>query len=558
MKKIAHLLFGRFSVVALAIILQFFWLVLVMYEFSYQFTYANLAIRLIAVIVVLVIINRWTNPANKLSWTFIILLSPVLGLLLYVIFGRRGLTKGMRVRMDAVNREVAAHLSQSDGVAGALRDENLGAAMQSNYIYKWAGYPVYANTKTEYYRCGEEMFPAMLSALEGAERFIFMEYFIVEEGKMFDAIADVLERKAKAGVDVRFIYDDIGCVNTLPPKYYKTLEKRGIQCAVFNPFKPVMSVIMNNRDHRKIFVVDGKIGFTGGINLADEYINETSRFGYWKDTGVRMEGDAVKNLTAMFLEMWNYIKRSTEDYGKFLTAAEESAWASESAQPLAQMPEKAPGQSQSAEDAQSKSQPSKVAQSVARAWRDIPPDTRDGFVQPYGDSPLDLETVGENIYLNIINDAKKYVYIFTPYLIIDNQMIVCLCNAAKKGVDVRIVTPGIPDKKLIYLLTQSHYEPLLGAGVKIYQYTPGFIHAKSFLCDDVVGTVGSVNLDYRSLYLHFECGVFLYKTGALEQLRRDCLETFAQSREVTLEQFRSNSLLVHVFQGIMRLLAPLL
>jgi cardiolipin synthase len=303
----------------------------------------------------------------------------------------------------------------------------------------------------------------------------------------------------------------VGCVNTLPAKYFKKLQKKGIKCAAFNPFLPVISVVMNNRDHRKIFVVDGNIGFTGGINLADEYINQVERFGYWKDTGIRLEGEAVWSFTAMFLEMWNYITQETEDCTKFMP---------------------------------------KIYQTE--------PFKEDGFVQPYGDSPLDHENVGENIYLNIINRAKKYVYIFTPYLIIDNEMMVALRNAAKSGVDVRIVTPGIPDKKAIFLMTQSYYQPLLESGVKIYQYTPGFIHAKCFVCDDEVATVGSINLDFRSLYLHFECGVWMYRSSAVMQVKEDCLATFEQSEEISVEFCRKRHLVVRMVQSLMRLFAPLL
>ena len=355
------------------------------------------------------------------------------------------------------------------------------------------------------------MFPDMIEALKGARHFIFMEYFIVEEGSMFNEIADILEQKVKEGVDVRFIYDDVGCVNTLPPKYFKKLEARGISCVTFNPFLPLISTVMNNRDHRKIFVVDGNIGFTGGINLADEYVNLTSRFGYWKDCGIRIEGEAVWNLTVMFLEMWNFIKRSSEDYSAFL--------------------------------------PSVYQQEVCPS---------DGFVQPYGDSPLDMENVGENIYLNIIGSAKNYVYIYTPYLIIDHEMLITLCNAAKRGVDVRIVTPGIPDKKTVYLLTQSYYRPLLEAGVKIYQYTPGFIHSKCFVCDDEIATVGSINLDFRSLFLHFECGVFLYGSTAVMQVKEDCLETFEVSEEMDVSFCKNRPFPVRIIQSLMRLVAPLL
>ena len=358
MKKILHLIFGRFFVVAMAIILQVLWLCVVLWQLSYKFTYVNLLVRVIAIIVVLVIVNKWTNPANKLSWTFLILLSPIFGLMVYFLFGRSGLTKHTRERMDAVNRQVEALFQRDSAEEKGLEKESRSAYLQSSYIDKWAGFPLYQNTQTKYYSCGEEMFPDMLEALRGAKHFIFLEYFIIEEGYMFNTILDILEEKAKAGVDVRFIYDDVGSINSISFGYYKKLQERGIPCVTFNPFKPLISVVMNNRDHRKIFVVDGYIGFTGGINLADEYINKVKRFGYWKDTGVRIEGEAVWSLTAMFLEMWNYINRSTEDYSRFLP-------------------------------------------SVYREKEF----TSDGFVQPYGDSPLDNENVGENIYLNIINRA---------------------------------------------------------------------------------------------------------------------------------------------------------
>ena len=511
MKKIAHLILGRFFIVALSIILQVVWMSLVLWQFSYQFTYANLGIRILAIILVLVIVNRWINPANKLSWTFLILLSPVFGMLVYFIFGRSGLTKRTAQRMDAVNREVAAVRKQEKAVMQELQFEEPRVYSQSRYIHDWADFSIYKNTTTKYYKCGEEMFAEMLEDLKKAEHYIFLEYFIVQEGHMLSQVLEILEEKAKNGVDVRFIYDDVGCINTLPPRYYEKLRKMGISCVAFNPFRPFLSVIMNNRDHRKIFVVDGKVGYTGGINLADEYINEVERFGYWKDTGVRIEGEAVWGLTTMFLEMWNYINRTSEDYTKYFP----EVWQKE-------------------------------------------PFVGDGFVQPYGDSPLDHETVGENVYMNIINKAKNYVYIFTPYLIVDNEMLTCLCNAAKSGVDVRIVTPGIPDKKAIFLLTQSYYAPLLASGVKIYQYKPGFIHAKSFVCDDEIATVGSINLDFRSLYLHFECGVFMYRSKAVMELKEDCLKTFEESEKMTLDFCRNRNVFVRMLQSVMRLFAPLL
>ncbi len=511
MKKIANTLFGRLVLVGLAILLQIAWLFVVLWKLSYTFTYADMLIRIVAVVFVLVIVNRWMNPANKLSWTFLILLSPVLGTLLYFLFGRSKITKYVRKRMDGVSREVSACMPRDETAAEVLKTTDMMAYRQSKYIDDFGHFPVYQNTSTRYYKSGEEMFPDMLETMKQAKHYIFLEFFIIDEGYMLDTIVDVLEEKVKQGVEVRLIYDDVGCISTLPPKYYKKLQAKGIKCAAFNPFRPILSVIMNNRDHRKILVADGIVGFTGGINLADEYINRKERFGYWKDTGIRIEGEAVWSFTQMFLSMWNTIVGGEEDYTQFFPSVHQNE-----------------------------------------------PFITDGFVQPYGDTPLDHENVGENIYLNIISKAKNYVYIFTPYLIIDYETLVVLCNAAKSGVDVRIVTPGIPDKKIAYLLTQSYYEPLIRAGVKIYQYTPGFIHAKCFVCDDEIATVGSVNLDFRSLYLHFECGVWMYRSKAVMQVKEDCLETFECSEEMNLEFCRNRALPIRMLQAVLRLLAPLM
>ena len=511
MKKLIDLISSRFFVFVFAVLLQVIWLLLISWGMSSLSAPVTMTADILSILLVLWIVNKEINPSYKLAWTILILVLPVFGMVVYLLFGESRVAKKMTEESDAVVQEIENYFRENDKVREKIEALDEGISNQSAYIRDYAKFPLHSHTSTRYYPLGEAMFLDMLEDLKRAKHFIFLEYFIVDQGVMFDRIVEVLEQKSKEGVDVRLIYDDIGCINTLPPKYYKVLQAKGIKCAAFNPFRPIMSVVMNNRDHRKIFVVDGKVGFTGGINLADEYINVASRFGYWKDTGIRLAGEAVWSMTVMFLQMWNYINHSSEDYKQFMP----------------QVYQKEPFEG-------------------------------DGFVQPYGDTPLDHETVGENIYLNIINHAERYVYIFTPYLIIDNEMLVSLCNAAKRGVDVRIVTPGIPDKKMIFLLTQSHYEPLLKCGVKIYQYTPGFIHAKSFLCDDKIGTVGSINLDYRSLFLHFECGVFMYKTKALMQLKEDCMDTFAASEEMTLEFCRGQNVFIRIFQGMMRLFAPLL
>lgn len=509
------LLWSRFVLISFLIIVQFFWLMAVFYKFSYKFTYANYGFRVLAVIVVLHIVNRTMNPNNKLLWTFLILIFPVFGILLYLIFGRRGASLANRHKMNEIKNEKLKYLCQNPEITQKVERLDKKVYRQMKYINDWSGYPVYGNTDTKYYRCGEEGFQDMIAELEQAEQFIFLEYYIIETGYMLNCILEILERKVQAGLDVRLIYDDIGSIGTVPKDYAKILETRGIKCLPFEPFRPFMSVLFNNRDHRKMMIIDGKAGFVGGMNLADEYVNQVERYGYWKDTVVCLKGEAVQSMVVMFLTMWEYIGGEKENADVFLDR-----------------------------------------------YKNIVKDEKNtfekGLVQPYCDCPFDEEYVGENVYLNIINQALEYVYIFTPYLIIDNEMLTSLMNAAKRGVDIRIVTPGVPDKRIIYWITQSYYKVLIESGVKIYQYRPGFLHAKSFLCDDKIATVGSVNLDYRSLHIHFECGVFLYQCKAVEQLKQDCMEVFACSDEVTISFCKKQHILIQLFQGIMRLLAPLL
>lgn len=509
-KSVKKVLLGRVVVVGLAVAIQVTWLLWMMLQFSLKYSILNVLFQVVGTVTALYIINQWSNPAYKIVWTFVILLFPVVGVTIYFVFGRSKLTKKTRERMERMHREVAPHLPRHQELEDEIYRKSKSVGRQSKYIADWSDFPVYTNTSIQYYPCGEKMFPDMLKDLEQAEHFIFLEYFIIAEGRMFDEILKILQRKVAQGVDVRLIYDDFGCVTTLPSRFFLQLREMGIQCEVFNKLRPAMSIIMNNRDHRKIFVVDGKVGYTGGLNLADEYINEHERFGYWKDTGVRLEGEAVWSFTLMFLEMWNYIRHSTEDYEAYRPSVYQTK-----------------------------------------------PFVADGYIQPYGDSPLDQEKVGENIYMNIIGHARDYVYIFTPYLILDNEMLTYLRNAAKRGVDVRIVTPDIPDKRVVFWMSQSYYQRLLECGIRIYQYTPGFIHAKSFVCDDRIATVGSVNMDYRSLYLHFECGVWMYQSSVVAQVKQDSLDTIARSREITIDMCRDNSWLKRVFLSVLRLIAPL-
>lgn len=510
MKNILKIITNRLIIVGLALLLQLTWVIISIYKVSAYSNAVGILMVVLGVVVVMRIVSKNDNPAYKLAWSTLILAVPVFGVTLYLLFGRKNAQKSMRVKGDRIHKILQPELTQDAEIFDRLLDADSSVAKQSRYISSSTGFPVYQNTTAEYLPIGEVYFEALKRELLAAKHFIFMEYFIVECGEMWDSILDILIQKAKEGVEVRFMYDDMGCIMILPSRYEEKLKSYGIETRVFNPFVPFLSMVMNNRDHRKIAVIDGHTGFTGGINLADEYINAKAVHGHWKDTGIMLKGEGVWSLTAMFLEMWNTVKATDTDFIKYRPIRPEGA-----------------------------------------AF------ATDGFIQPYGDSPLDTECVGESVYLNIINRAKRYVYIYTPYLITDNEMVTALTLAAKSGVDVRIVTPHIPDKKFVFLLTRSYYPQLLKAGVRIMEYTPGFIHAKCFLCDDELGTVGTINMDYRSLYLHFECGVLLYRCRALEQMKKDFMETFDASIEITNEFCDATPWYTRAMQVVLKLFAPL-
>lgn len=510
MRKFLHFALNRAVITALIVIVQIGFFALELFRWGNYYVQIAFVLRLISFSAVAVIIWRTNNPAVKLAWIVPILIFPLFGGIMYLAFGHVFIPGKLRAGMERTDALIKQSLHQDERVMNSLREENIGIANQSRYLLEYAGTPVWDHTLTEYYPDGLPYWEHLLEDLEQAQSFIFLEFFILREGRMWNAVLDILERKAKEGVEIRLIYDDVGSVFLLPKKYYETMEKKGIKCVAFNRLIPFMALILNNRDHRKIVVIDGRIGYTGGINMSDEYINYTHPHGdFWKDAGIRIEGEAVWNFTVMFLQMWNVSKYTEENYSRYYHHFE--------SQPAAE-----------------------------------------GYVQPYMDTPLDDEILGENVYLNLIGYARKYVYIYTPYLITDNEMITAMKLAAKRGVDVRIVTPGVPDKKMIYWLTQSGYQNLIQAGVKIYQYTPGFLHAKCVLCDDELATVGTVNFDYRSFYHHFECGVFLYRTAAVWELKRDMEETFAVSESITLEWCRKKFAKTNVIGPFLKLFSPLL
>ena len=508
LKKIAKLLFNRVFYVIFAMAVQLGWLLTIFLRLAGYSRYMSFILDVISILVVLKIVNRKINPSYKLAWTMLILCLPIFGLVLYLVFGRSRIAAYMQDRFNEMLMKSGNLLQTDPEIHDLLEAEDISACNQSDYIYHNAGYPIHGNTTAEYFQVGDDMFPVLVRELEQAQHYIFIEYFIIHDGVMWRTILDILERKVQEGVDVRLIYDDMGCLTTLPHKYYETMRSKGIKCQVFNPFRPILNIIQNNRDHRKFCIIDGYVGFTGGVNLADEYINAEQRFGYWKDAALRVEGDAAWNFTVMFLNFWNAFRPSETDYDAF--------------RPMPRVP--------------------------------LVPD---GVVQPYADSPLDEEPMAETVYLNILAQAKQYVYIYTPYLAIGEEMLDALKNAAKRGVDVRLVLPGIPDKKLVFRLSRSYYLPLLRAGVRIYEFTPGFLHAKCWVSDDSTAVVGSINMDYRSLFLHFECGVLLQNNSQVTVLRDDVRDTLLKCREVQVSDCHTG-LLGTVLDSVLRLLSPLM
>lgn len=508
-KKIKTLIYGRTLIVLLAFVAQFAFMYvsfLWLREYSY-IVYGFFAV--VSAIVVLHLFNAKGTPDLKLVWMLPITIFPVFGALFYLYITAQVDTRVLQKRLKELFGYTRKYIVQDPEVKRSLIAEDVHTGQFADYMLACDNSPVYGNTQITYYPLGDDQFPDILEELRKAERFIFLEFFIVEEGCMWDAILDILKEKAKAGVEVRFMYDGMCSLYLLPDFYPKIMEREGIRCKVFSPIKPVFSSRYNNRDHRKILVIDGKVAFTGGTNLADEYINRKVRFGHWKDTAIRLRGAAAERFTYMFLEMWNVSERKPEDYAKYKAPRCE--------EPLG-----------------------------------------DGYVIPYSASPYGEERVGKRVYLDILNTAKQYVHIMTPYLILDYEMMKALTYAAKRGVEVLIIMPHIPDKRYAFILAKTYYNELLEAGVKIYEYIPGFVHAKVFVCDDEKAVVGSLNLDYRSLYHHFECAAFLYRNSEIPVIKQDFVETLKQCQEVSVEDYKKQKLWVRLAGKCLRMLSPLM
>ena len=438
---------------------------------------------LISVATVIAIVNRSMSPESKVTW-LIVTFVPVFGPLLYLMFGERRLSKKELKQLQELN-SIAFHENNGRQLHLQLQETDKSAyGIINALLHMDSNAEVYDHTDSQFFANGEEMWQQMLEDLKRAEKFIFLEYYIIDEGLMWDSILEVLEEKAAQGVEVKMLYDDIGCMVTLPGDYTVYLRSKGIDAHKFNKVIPRMTVAYNNRDHRKILVIDGQISYTGGINLADEYINRIERFGHWKDSGIRIDGPATQAFTRLFLMNWYINRGEISDFDQY----------------------------------------------------HLENQTRfgSGLCIPYGSGPKPIykTKVGKIVYQNLINQAEDFVYITTPYLIIDYDLTEDIKNAAMRGVDVRIVTPHIPDKKLIQLVTRGAYPDLLSAGVRIFEYTPGFIHSKQMIVDDRFAAVGTINLDYRSLVHHYENAVLLYKTESIADIRKDFEEIFEQSQEI--------------------------
>lgn len=505
----SRIIFSRLGLILLLLVLQVLVLFGIFHWFEAFLPHIYGGAVIFTVCMILYLLNSRLDPTAKITWLVIILVLPLFGAILFFFVQSDLGHRALKSRSQQLTEETLDLLPKNQEVAEMLKAENPGAAALAHYIARTGDFPVYNHTKVTYFPLGEDKFKELLVQLEQAKHFIFLEYFIIDEGIMWGKVLEILARKAKEGVDVRVMYDGTCEFTTLPHDYPKRLESLGIQAKMFAPFTPFVSTIYNYRDHRKILVIDGHTAFNGGINLADEYINVFPKHGHWKDTAVMLQGEAARSFTLMFLQMWS-LDLKEPDFS-----------------PCLEFPA-------------------------------VPHTEAKGFVIPYGDCPVDSYKVGEQVYMDILNRAHQYVHIMTPYLILDGELENALCFAAQRGVDVQIMLPGIPDKKVPYGLAWTHYAALLDAGVKIYEYTPGFIHAKVFVADGREAVVGTINLDYRSLYHHFECATYMYEGDCIPDIEADFQSTLKQCRTVTPEYIKSVPLSRKLRGCLLKSIAPLL
>lgn len=505
------IIFSRTLIVILMVLLQ---ILVMLASFTWLGSYLHYiweGMSLLGAFLIIYIINRDEPTEFKLSWIIPICVFPVLGALIYIFVISNAGGIGLKTKMGIRMKETEGLLYTSEETAEEIRKCPAYFRGFTRYMEYEAGYPAYHNSTAVYYPLGEEKFKDLLVELKKAKRFIFLEYFIVERGIMWNAVLDILKEKVKEGVEVRVMYDGMCSILKLPYRYPEELQKYGIKAKMFAPIMPFLSTNQNNRDHRKIIVIDGKVAFTGGVNLADEYINEVEVYGHWKDVAVKITGDAVRSFTVMFLQMWNVSERGSEKYEKYLQDIVYE-------QPL----------------------------------------YHDGFVIPYGETPTMKKEVAKTVYESMINSAVQYVHIMTPYFIVEREFMDSMRYAAERGVEVSMILPHIPDKKIVYYIARTSYPELLAAGIRVYEYTPGFVHAKTVVSDDISATVGTINLDYRSFYHHFECGAYFYDNKVVGKAEEDFQNTLQECQEVTMEYYKKIPFYQKLIGRVFKLFAPLM
>ena len=514
-----QIIFSRTMLIMILIVLQFAYIIARMYAWAEHIPIFLGGEFIMVAVMMAIILNSKENPSVKLSWCFLVGIFPILGSVVYFVIRYDVGYRWTQKRISYTEAESRKYLPKQEQVLEKLKKEDVQTYRIAQYLHKSCGSLVSSNPQVKYFTVGEDMFEEMLAQLESAKEYIFLEYFMISHGEMWNKILKILEKKAKEGVDVRLLYDGTCSVYLLPYKYPKQIEEMGIKCRMFSPPIPFLSTHYNNRDHRKIMVIDGAAAFTGGVNLSDEYINVDRPFGHWKDVGIMVKGNAVFDFTMMFLQMWTATGTKKIEEIQFLDMQKYLA---------------------------------KTSFLLEQKSKDL------GYVIPYADNPVDGENVGKNVYIDILNQAKEYVYIMTPYLILDNEMLSAITFAAKRGIDVRIILPHIPDKWYAFVLAQSNYKELLEAGVKVYEYTPGFVHAKVFVADDERAVVGSVNLDYRSLYWHYECAAYLYRVSVISDIYKDFVNTQSMCEEVTPDTIKKISVFSKIAAFILKIVAPLM
>jgi len=504
-------IFGRTAIMVLITLAQLLFLLACFYFLREHVLYAYWLSQLMMAGIVVHIINKPGVPEFKMAWIVPILVMPIFGSLFYLFFHLQSGGNILNRRLSSLEEASKSYLKTDANLKEELKNKNPEVANLAKYLESHGSFPAFGNTTVKYFPSGEDKYEEMKFQLQKAKKFIFLEYFIVEEGIMWNGILEILKKKVAEGVEVRLMYDGTCTVALLPADYPKKMKALGIECKVFAPIRPALTTSQNNRDHRKILVIDGKTAFVGGINLADEYINVKVRFGHWKDVAVMLRGEAVRSFAEMFLQMWNATNKRPENYSDYLEC-----------------------------------------EGFLGAYG------APGYVIPYGDNPFDREHVGEMVYLDMINTAKSYVHIMTPYLILDQSMIDALTFAAKRGIDVKIIMPSIPDKMYAFALAKTYYQELIKAGVQIYEYTPGFIHAKVFVVDGDRAVVGTINMDFRSLYLHFECAVYMYEVPQISEIEEDYQATMNKSKLITIEMCKKEKAHIKLIGKILRLFAPLM